>query len=91
MTDTFRALCSALLDEIAHESPTTCLARAALAAEPVGEGPSDEELLELRRCAGPAEGWETTYRDFIKIARAVLARWGHPATLPAPEPGEGQS
>jgi hypothetical protein len=35
MTTTFRALCSALLDEIAHESPTTCLARAAL-AEPVG-------------------------------------------------------
>jgi hypothetical protein len=35
MTD-FRALCQELLDEIPHESPLTCLARAALAQpEPV--------------------------------------------------------
>ena len=30
MTD-FRALCAELLDEVPHESPLTCLARAALA------------------------------------------------------------
>ena len=46
MTDTFRALCAELLDEISHESLTTCLARAAL-AEPEPEVPTDEELLEL--------------------------------------------
>lgn len=45
MTD-FRALCAELLDEIPHESPTTCLARAAL-AEPQGEEPTDEEIMAL--------------------------------------------
>jgi hypothetical protein len=43
MTTDFRALCTALLDEISHESPTTCLARAAL-AEPQPEPPTDAEL-----------------------------------------------
>ena len=62
---------------------------ATLAAEPVGEGPSNNELDALER-----QHWEPTgvvskalqkeelfnYRTF---ARAVLARWGQPATPPA--------
>ena len=40
MTD-FRALCQELLDEIPHESPLTCLARAAL-DQPEPEGPIAE-------------------------------------------------
>jgi hypothetical protein len=45
MTD-YKALCAELLDEIPHESPLTCMARAALAHSEL-EGPSDEELLAL--------------------------------------------
>ena len=42
MTD-FRALCQELIDEIPHESPLTCLARAAL-AQP--KPPSLKELAQ---------------------------------------------
>ena len=45
MTD-FRALCQELLDEIPHESPLTCLARAAL-AQPEPVEPTDEEIMDL--------------------------------------------
>ena len=61
-------------------------ARAALAAEPVGEGPSDEELLES---AAKALGYKSIPSDetcltaeageLLAYARAVLARWGRPA------------
>ena len=46
MTTDFRSLCAALLDEMSHESPTTCLARAAL-AEPKPEPPAEREVAEL--------------------------------------------
>jgi hypothetical protein len=71
-------------------------AHAAL-AEPVGEGPSDEELLktycDTRRSFyfEAAEG-ESDHEDrkaaTIAGLRAILARWGRPATPPAPEAGE---
>ena len=63
-------------------------ARAAL-AEPVAEGPTDEEL---DACADEFLDWNN---DGIRaFARAVLARWGHQSAnalpLPAPEGGKSQ-
>ena len=65
-------------------------ARVALKAEPVGEGPSDDswwhELLsEIARVQYVAVGEGQGPR--FDLAEAV-ARWCHPATPPAPEPGE---
>ena len=61
-------------------------ARAAL-AEPVGEGPSDQEIADVfsQGCRDPSRPYEP---PFLGGARAVLAKWGHPAAPPAPEPGE---
>jgi hypothetical protein len=91
MTD-YKALCAELSDEMPHESPLTCMARAAL-AHPGPEGPSDEELLAVAAGAinpyetcGIAIGEyeaETEYAieaygsELIAFARAVLARWGN--------------
>ena len=97
MTTDYRALCAALLDEMPHESPTTCLARAAL-AQPEPVVPTDEELLDLLKehevgtpdsnnrviyFILPASG-RTTREAVLSFARAVLARWGHPAITPIP-------
>ena len=46
-------------------------------AQPVAEGPTDEELWELYQ--GPG-----TFSP-VEYARAVLARWGRPAAAPLPE------
>ena len=48
---------------------------AELLAQPVVEGPTDEELLAMRSwsCHGP-----TFDSDLVDFARAVLARYGHP-------------
>ena len=85
----FRALCAELADELDAETgytrndgmrithPTVAEARAAL-AQPEPEGPTDEELLEMWH----SSDWfneGATLREFISIARAVLARWGTPA------------
>ena len=82
MTDTFRALCAELADELAAETSNTKIngewittnetvarARAALAES---EAPADGELFEMWR------GSESlaSSSEFISIARAVLARWG---------------
>jgi hypothetical protein len=92
MTD-FRALCeelNGLLEYISDISPHLCedeinnltnSARAALAEQPVG--PTDEELREMWF----GSKWfneGATLREFISIARAVLARWGQPAATPIP-------
>jgi hypothetical protein len=95
MTPDYRALCAELLQELCchyrswelkegHCSDAMNRARAAL-AEPVGEGPSDEELLAMRSWSSHGSTFDS---DLVDFARAVLARWGHPATPPAPEPGE---
>jgi hypothetical protein len=62
-------------------------ARAALAAEPVGEGPSDEELRALasKLVKIHVDNYGCVY-SVLPFARAVLARWGRPTTPPAPEP-----
>lgn len=80
MTTDFRALCAALLDEISHESPTTCLARAAL-AEPKPEGPSGDEIYKLALegdfLVDVGDGFTCMVQDEVEFARAVLARWGN--------------
>ena len=71
-------------------------ARAALAAEPVGQpvsqpykftesgdGPTDEELLAMRSWSSHGHTFDS---DLVDFARAVLSRWGRPAATPAPEP-----
>ena len=98
MTTDYRALCAALLDEIGHESPTTCLARAAL-AQPESVGPTDEELAQLiyekafvpaaGHCKTDAPPWvergnSLAQGDARECARAVLQRWGRPALAPIP-------
>ena len=66
-------------------------ARAALArwgrpaAQPVAEGPTDQELLHLYQVATPCYSVEE-YKRELDFARAVLARWGRPAAEPVPEP-----
>jgi hypothetical protein len=99
MTNTFRALCAELIDELDYQ---TCnheaddlidRARAALdEPEPVPEGPTDKDLVELA-CAEVynSRNWEepecTTDDPYpyeassfawLNFARAVLARWGRP-------------
>ena len=56
-------------------------ARAALAAGPVGEGPTDEEIGSLADVC-----WDEPMDrvDVWKFARAVLARWGQPTPQPIP-------
>jgi hypothetical protein len=51
-------------------------ARAALAAEPVGGVPTDDELLAMRSWSSHGHTFDS---DLVDFARAVLARWGHPA------------
>jgi hypothetical protein len=58
-------------------------ARAAL-AEPVGEGPTDQELnQEWQQLMNAPEA--ILAEPMLAFARAVLARWGTPAAPPAPE------
>jgi hypothetical protein len=81
MTD-YRALCAELLEWAEQTSahyvvhPDVILrARAALAEQPVT--PTDEELQEMWF----GSEWfneGATLREFISIARAVLAHWGQP-------------
>ena len=61
---------------------------AALEAEPVGEGPSREQILSLANdrlgfVLSPEEE-----EDIIELVRAILDRWGRPAAPAAPKPGE---
>ena len=71
-------------------------ARAALAAEPVGEGPSDEDLIHTYAHAVAAAvdahpgalNQEDAQAAQLAGLRAVLSRWGRPAAPPAPEPGD---
>ena len=73
-------------------------AHAVLAAEPVGDGPSDEELDLLViaiQTLLPHQPDATTH-DLAsvdrgrRILRQSLARWGCPAAPPTPEPGGGR-
>jgi hypothetical protein len=83
MTDpNYKALCAELLEwaertssHYYKQADVIIRARAAL-AEPVGEGPSDEELLAMRSWSSHGSTFDS---DLVDFARAVLARWGTPA------------
>ena len=58
-----------------------------LLAQPVAEGPSDEELDVIeRQCWIPTEVCNDAGCEYLldhrRFARAVLARWGHPTPQP---------
>ena len=82
MTTDFRALCTELsgldghcvVDCTEEWADAMCRLRAAL-AQPVAEGPSDEELLRIYKVATPCYAVEQ-YRRELDFARAVLAKWG---------------
>ena len=69
-------------------------ARAVLAAEPAGEGPSDEEItLQAGKFLaysdahmGDPARWEGSDADLLAFARAVLPQPARPAAPPTPEP-----
>jgi hypothetical protein len=87
----FRALCAELADSVelllemrSNDRPMRVtedrLNRARdLLAQPEPQGPTDEELLRIYRVATPCYQVEE-YRRELDFARAVLARWGRPAT-----------
>jgi hypothetical protein len=96
MTDTFRVLCSELVDEledwiycddeseIADTHSLIDRVRAAL-AQPEPVAPTDEELLaSVRHFYGDQTAADMGAEDDLCTARAVLARWGTPAIQPVP-------
>ena len=96
-TPTIRAALERLIELQDDTRPTSAIAgawidaiaaaRAALAAEPVVEGPTEALVDDLfNRFADSCDeyGLWSMGKDGL---RAALARWGHP-TPPAPEPGE---
>ena len=85
MTDTYRAMCAELIDALdsgipagrIRMSPLADRARALL-AQPVAEGPTVMEILELHswledEWRANNDGEDLPTLDF---ARAVLAKWG---------------
>ena len=88
MSPDYRALCAEILSALEYEGyahwvitpdvdPLCQRARAAL-AQPEPEPPTDDELSDLRWAM--YDGMHVDLRDFVVIARAVLARWGTLAT-----------
>jgi hypothetical protein len=92
----FRALCDELVDALdsgipagrIRMSPLADRARALL-AQPVAEGPSDEEIegwadacpeAPLEEMDPEVHGWRRcfTAKEFSETIRAAIARWGHP-------------
>jgi len=95
MSTDFRALCAELLQPLAeydganpyHEHRALITRARAALAEPVGDGPTEALVDDLfNRFADSYQYglWSMDKDGF----RAALARWGTPATPPAPELGE---
>ena len=98
MTDTFRAMCAELVDALAQwrlgggppedTADASLIARArALLAQPVAEGPTVMEIIELHswledEWRANNDGEDLPTLDF---ARAVLAKWGRPTPQPVAE------
>lgn len=103
MTTDYRAMCAELLAALesegyAHWSTTPdedelCLRARALLAQPVAEGPTDDEIEEwadacpeapLEEMDPEIHGWRRcfTAKEFSETIRAALARWGR--TTPQP-------
>jgi hypothetical protein len=82
MTTDYRVLAD--YDNRHYRSELSDRARALL-AQPVAEGPTDEELLRLAREWN--SGFESIELHFAAdYARAVLAKWGHSTPQPEPAP-----
>jgi hypothetical protein len=89
MTTDFRALCTELsgldghcvVDCTEEWADAMCRLRAAL-AEPVAEGPSDEELDAFIYGFFFEDDWYYNTEMERGLARAVLARWGRPTPQP---------
>jgi hypothetical protein len=89
MTDTFRALCARMADELDRyrqllmddRRATHALAaeaRAALEAQPEPQGPTVMQILAL------SDEIEAEELGTIDLVRRALARWGRPAIEPVP-------
>ena len=109
MTNPYRALCAELVDAILTPNPynwedslhDSANRARALLAQPVAEGPTDEELLRVAASAiapykdcGIAVGQyepeaepaiQVYGSELIAYARAVLAKWGRPTPQPVAE------
>lgn len=72
--NSFKEICKALLDEISHESTTTCLAREALLNDDSSSRPTAKELQTL---------WQICNSPSV-FAHAVLERWGNLRAEPVP-------
>ena len=95
MSDTYRTLCAELVDDLEmsdwpsklKEVFRADITRArALLAQPVAEGPTVMEIIELHswledEWRANNDGEDLPTLDF---ARAVLARWGRPTPQPVP-------
>ena len=95
MSNPYRALCAELVEELyehtcLYEGPESELVTRAraLLAQPVAEGPSDEDLLQVaidtrlyrfQATAGDPVQYELTEAQINAYARAVLAKWGGPS------------
>ena len=98
MTPDYRVLCAELVELSAPVDSISQLTERlqrlnaladrarALLAEPVAEGPTDEDLVEaLRRLLiWPPRSTEAACEQDYTFARAVLAKWGRPAPQPVP-------
>jgi hypothetical protein len=89
---TFRALCAELLRSLTeydsanpyHEHRDLIDRARAELAKPEPQGPTDEELRKLLYYEFTTSTGHGERVDEMGFARAVLARWGRPATDPTP-------
>ena len=105
MTDQFRAMCAELVDALDSGIPVGRIRMSPLAdrartllAQPVAEGPTDQEIEEwadtcpeasLEEMDPEVHGWRRcfTAKEFSETIRAALARWGRPTPQP---PADGE-
>ena len=84
MTTDYRAMCAELVDSLhkhtsmweGHEIDLVARARALL-AQPVAEGPTDEDLDAFIYGFFFEDDWYYNTEMERGLARAVLAKWGH--------------
>ena len=104
----YRAMCAELLRSLENypvqppRDRDLCVRARVLLAQPVAEGPTDQELLKAfleattanMRLQGGLSSSDANgiarQLDAQRVAglRAILARYGRPAAAPVPEPGE---
>jgi hypothetical protein len=83
MTNPYRAMCAELLRSLENypiqppRDRDLCLRARALLAQPVAEGPTDEELDAFIYGFFFEDDWYYNTEMERGLARAVLAKWGH--------------